>query len=304
MVALLSMKSVVIHVLKLVAVSLITTVAYIAVSLFIPFSEKLVSANQAGTPSILLYLYLFNLWICLVMMFLAKQPDARSERLWLMSSLVLITAVMPQVETLFFHDAFPVLTTSDVLFFILSASVPILVGFPLCLRFFHRVSDIQSDHIRFTVSLYLVYKLGIIGLAYVGVYFVFGYFVAWQEIDLRLFYSGSTEDNGFFGVLKDNLAEMPMIYPFQFVRGVLFGLFVLPVIHVFQNRKHGSLWGLVIVLISAGMGLIIPNVLFPDSVRWAHFREMMTSMSFFAIVIWWTFKNNLTVSAKNEKRIH
>ncbi|MGC3945708.1 MAG: hypothetical protein QM762_14505, partial [Chryseolinea sp.] len=114
--------------------------------------------------------------------------------------------------------------------------------------------------------------------------------VAWKVSDLRVFYSGQATDNGFIGGLIANVDERPTIFPFQFLRGVLFGLFVLPLMHMFSDQPRTLLISLVLVFSSVGIMLIIPNVLFPDNVRWAHFRELMSSMIIFAVVIWWVYQ--------------
>ena len=131
------------------------------------------------------------------------------------------------------------------------------------------------------------------------VYFVFGYYVAWQVKDLRIFYSGHPDDNGFLSILGNNFHENPVIYPFQFVRGVLFGLFVLPLVNMFRTRPVVLLVSLILVFLSLGVSLVIPNFLFPDTVRWAHFEEMTSSMFVFAIIVWFVYeKLEFSVSRK------
>jgi hypothetical protein len=118
---------------------------------------------------------------------------------------------------------------------------------------------------------------------------MFGYFVAWQSEDLRFFYSGNRTDQGFIASLITNYQENPGIYPFQFLRGVLFALSVLPLVSMFQGKSKTLLMSLMLVMATTAMGLIIPNFLFPDAVRWAHFREMISSMLVFAVVIWFVY---------------
>jgi len=112
---------------------------------------------------------------------------------------------------------------------------------------------------------------------------VFGYFVAWQFSELRVFYSGSTEKLGFWGKLLDNFRTNPVIYPFQIIRGILFGLFIVPLALII-DKKITFVISVCLVYLCTAIMLIIPNVLFPDTVRLAHLLEMTSSMLLFGTI--------------------
>lgn len=135
----------------------------------------------------------------------------------------------------------------------------------------------------------LIVKVLIIGFLYAIIYFLFGYFVAWQFEDLRIFYSGSPFKESFLEKLMTNVNENPVIYLFQVVRGILFGLFILPVVYLFRNKSKALLVSTILIYETTAICLIIPNALFPDSVRWGHFIEMSTSMLLFAFVTWFVY---------------
>jgi len=203
---------------------------------------------------------------------------------------------MAQIETFFFNSAFHNLTNPDIFFIMMANGVIIFAGVPLAVKLFgkRRKAPIENHYIRESLSSFsfsqLIIKLGLIGICYLIVYFTFGYYVAWQIKDLRIFYSGNPGDNGFISVLADNFHQKPAIYPFQFIRGVLFGLFVLPLVSMFKERPRVLLLSLILVFLSPGISLVIPNFLFPDTVRWAHFREMISSMFVFAVIVWLIYK--------------
>jgi hypothetical protein len=108
----------------------------------------------------------------------------------------------------------------------------------------------------------------------------FGYFIAWQFEDLRIFYSGSPEKLNFFGQLVNNMKTNPVIYPFQILRGILFGISIVPFLKMIC-KKQVFLTSVSLVFSCTAVMLIIPNVLFPDTVRLAHLLEMTSSMLFF-----------------------
>ena len=121
------------------------------------------------------------------------------------------------------------------------------------------------------------------------IYFLFGYFVAWQFSDVREFYSGTTEKQTFISLMIGNFQNSNVV-TFQFLRGILFSTFILPIVFMFKDKNKQLLISLVLVYLSTAIVLIIPNFLFPETVRWAHFIEMMTSMTAFAVITWLVWK--------------
>lgn len=89
------------------------------------------------------------------------------------------------------------------------------------------------------------------------------------------------------------------IIPFQLFRGVLFATFVLPVVLMYRNKSHKLLISLILIYTTTAIVLIIPNFLFPDTVCWAHFIEMITSMILFSVITWLVWqKRNPTNKSK------
>jgi hypothetical protein len=190
---------------------------------------------------------------------------------------------MTQIETLFFGDAFTVLTKLDIILLMLAGLFPLLGTIPLLILFFQNKNDVYEKH---TVNIKkMIVKLGIIGVIYLCVYFAFGYFVAWQFEELRIFYSGSAEKLSFFEQLANNVKANPVIFPFQILRGILFGCFVIPLIHMVTKSKLVFISSVCLAYLCTAIVLLIPNVLFPDMVRIGHFIEMTSSMLLFGIIV-------------------
>ena len=280
-------KSVIINSLKFIIIVVVSTFAFITVSVLLPYSKTFREANQNADPSGVVFVLLTIILISGTAVFLVTHSGSYSK-IKLACSLVLIIACMPQTETLFFIHAFPALTRADVLLITVANTMPIIIAVIFASLFFKPVIDKPFSTIEFDRK--LIVKMGLAGLGYSIIYFVFGYFVAWQEESLRFFYSGSMADNGFIGTLKDNFVDKPMIYPFQFLRGVLFFVFTIPTATFLQKHSGLFLIGLLLIMLSMSIWLTIPNVLMPDMVRWAHFREMISSMSVFALVLYFIFK--------------
>lgn len=133
-----------------------------------------------------------------------------------------------------------------------------------------------------------VWKLAVIIAAYWLLYYGAGYFIAWQNPDVRAFYGG--EDLGSFWLqMQFNLVNDPWLPPYQALRALLWVLCALPVI----NMTTGSPWraALLVGLIFAvpsNMGHLLANPLIPDnSVRMSHLVETMSSTFVFGLIVVW-----------------
>ncbi len=279
-------------ILRFILLVFVTTIAFLGVSAILPYSGAFKAASANTDPSGIIYVLITDAWICMTIMYIVKHSRWKPSRLIpaLMFSLFFIYSFMAQIETYFFSAAFKILTKKDIFLIMLANGVIIFTGVPLAVKLFGkgRRSD-TGNRIRYLPSFsfsQMIIKLTVIGIIYMIIYFVFGYYVAWQVKDLRIFYSGHPDDYGFMSVLTNNFHQNPVIYPFQFLRGLLFGLFVLPLAVMFKDRPGVLLISLILVFLSLGVSLIIPNFLFPDTVRWAHFAEMISSMFVFAITVW------------------
>jgi hypothetical protein len=132
------------------------------------------------------------------------------------------------------------------------------------------------------------WKLALVAIAYMALYFSAGYFIAWQNPNLVAFYGGS--DPGSFWLQMRNILETsPETLPFQFMRGVLFALFALPVIRMYRGRPWEAAF-LVALLLSVpfNIGHLMLNPLMPDaSVRFSHMIETASSNFVFGLIIVW-----------------
>ena len=133
------------------------------------------------------------------------------------------------------------------------------------------------------------WKLALLAVAYVVLYWSAGYFIAWQNPELRAFYGQPGEPVPFFTHTANTLRQDPMIFALQFVRAVLWVLCALPVI---RGARLGPAWTAVLVglLFSApqNVGQILANPLMPvASVRLSHMIETASSTFLFGVLVVW-----------------
>lgn len=129
------------------------------------------------------------------------------------------------------------------------------------------------------------WKLGALAVIYLGLYWSAGYFIAWQNPELRAFYGQPGEPLPFWTQVTGDL----WLIPFQLLRGVLWTLFTLPVV---RGSRVNAWWTALLIglLLSVpqNIGHILPNPLIPiASVRLSHLVETASSTFIFGLVIVW-----------------
>ncbi len=188
---------------------------------------------------------------------------------------------MTQIETAYFLEAFPLLQGSfEVYRMVLRGAlwgVGTSVASALMTGGFRKTA--QSREPRFTMDPgRALARTAVLGAAYLALYLLFGYFVAWQSEAVRLFYSGSAEKLGFLAQWGSSFLEKPEIPVFQWFRGCLWILCLVPLFLGFSGSRSelALLSGLALGLLPTAQ-LAFPNPLMPPAVSLAHFLEVSLS---------------------------
>jgi hypothetical protein len=130
-------------------------------------------------------------------------------------------------------------------------------------------------------------RFGILAFVYLTLYYLFGYYVAWQNPELRLYYSGTTELKSFYQMMYATATGTPWMLLFQFGRGFLWALFAYPVVRMLNSRRI-EIAGIIAALFAVGsFALFIPNPLMPASVAHSHFWETLGSDLLFGAIAGW-----------------
>ena len=204
-----------------------------------------------------------------------------------------VTTAMAQIETAYFLTGLtlpPGLLPRLVLMGFLTA----VIFIPLAVVILWRVRKQPVDSLpneRLVMPLrQWLWKLAAIMPIYLLLYYGAGYFIAWQNPELRAFYGG-TDPGSFFAQLLSIIQNDPWLTPFQMVRSLLWVMFVLPVIRM----TRGSAWWTAVVVglllaVPMNIGHILPNPLFPlASIRLSHLIETSSSNFIFGLAITWLF---------------
>jgi hypothetical protein len=131
------------------------------------------------------------------------------------------------------------------------------------------------------------WKLGVIALLYVILYFTFGYFIAWQSPEVRAYYNG-TDPGSFVAQMATVVRDTPWLIPFQILRAMLWTALALPVIRMMKGERLETALavGLLFAVVMNAQ-LLLPNAYMPEAVRMAHLAETASSNFLFGVFIGW-----------------
>lgn len=185
---------------------------------------------------------------------------------------------LTQMETVFFLDAIG-MTGAQVAAVLLTGLTMALVTVSVSLaaeRIYKKKAS-QTPYIpRLVTKGWLRPVLILTVIVYPLLYLVFGHFIAWQNPDLRVFYTGSDELRPFTSQIIDSFIGEGL-YPFQVLRGFLWVLVALPLIGMLGvSPGRIVLFALANALIPASM-LLLPNPFMPASVAVSHLYETASS---------------------------
>ena len=150
--------------------------------------------------------------------------------------------------------------------------------------------DGSGERSRMPTGQFMIKFLVLSIVIYPLIYFLFGYFVAWQSPHIREYYSGITHMLPFFRHFENLFRSNPLILPWQMFRGLIWVL----VIVIFTRMQKGPGWmkalslGLFLSLLMNAQ-MLIPNPIMPADVRFVHFIETASSNFLFGLMGVWLF---------------
>lgn len=199
------------------------------------------------------------------------------KAIWVVAYFFVIQFFLTQMETMFFGQSIGIQNDQVVSILIagfIMSSITVLVGIVTINKMF----SVPKQTFRLTVTewrSFFVPFLVLICIVYPLIYLTFGYYIAWQNENLRIFYTKSSEMNSFFDALADSFAKG--IYFFQILRAAIWVIVSLPVIVMLRDWKaQYFLVGVLTSLLPASL-LFIPNPYMPRDIAMTHFVETASS---------------------------
>ena len=134
-----------------------------------------------------------------------------------------------------------------------------------------------------------LWKLAVIYLAYLLLYFAAGYFIAWQNPELRAFYGSPGEPLPFFQHMASVFINDPWLTPYQLLRTLIW----VAGAYLIIRGSRLPFWQTALVVgltlsLPQNIGHILPNPLMPlNSVRISHLIETASSTFIFGVIVTW-----------------
>ncbi len=244
----------------------------------------LVSALNAGIILYLIYRSRYTGWKLITSVFLISFG---------------IQYFMSQIETLWFNDSLglPVMGIAAIVF---GGAFTLFVFAVLAVWITRKFKSEEGSVDDQSQSKYGWKKIIILSIViWPIIYFAFGYYVAWQFADLRLFYSGSTEIESLAYMMKENI--LSGLYLFQFFRGFIWVFIGILVLKLAKGSRVSTavLLGLLFTILGCS-GLLLPNPFMPETVRYAHLLETSTSSFIWGfLIVWVLWKPELSMEPEN-----
>ena len=245
------MKATLIIAVRLLLLTIIYFVCFAAVSAAL-LSSRIGPSNPSNGPATLAPLLLVSFLNTLVLGLVIIRSSSTGGKLILAIFIILfgVTTVMSQIETAFFITRLP--TGFLPRLFVSGAIVAALYSLLAVFILGKRKSSLStgSDRPRrfdMTVNEWVA-KLLLIVIAYIVIYFSFGYFIAWRNPAVRAYYGGQ-DPGSFLAQMTNVLRDTPWLLPFQAVRAILWTAIAVLVIRLMKGRWWES--GLAVTLLFA-----------------------------------------------------
>jgi len=222
----------------------------------------------------------------LILVWAARRTSLKGLALW-MQLLVLsfgAQTFMTQIETAYFISAFPLLHGNFELYHLVLRGLVTSALFTLLVTWIvGGFSKSPRPRPMFMMTMNDAVKTGAwLAVIYIALYMLFGYFVAWQSQELRLFYGGPAELNSFVAQWGLSLMQRPELPVFQYFRGILWLLCLVPLFIGFSGNRVE-----LVVLSALALGLLptaqlaFANPLMPAGVSAFHFVAVSISTGIF-----------------------
>ncbi|HKL13078.1 MAG TPA: hypothetical protein VJ907_05675 [Halanaerobiales bacterium] len=297
------MKKQIINTIKFISLYIIFVLAIILPTFIIPVSTEIQARISADMQSKLFLLMLFVSLLGTVSLVVVVNFSNWSKLklfLGLSFSFFGIEYFMAQIETLYFIEAFSFMPIIEIFYILIRGLITTFIVVAASILFFGRDKNSVKNKFKYNITninkIKWLKKSLIFAVLYIIFYLIFGYFIAWQYEEVRIFYTGITENISFFEQVLYNIKNMNFFLPYHFLRGILWVIFSIPIILMMAGNKKKTIISLLLLFAYHGLQIIMAQGFFPPEVIVAHTIETTISASIYGILIGYLFY----IPVKNE----
>lgn len=259
-------------------------ISLLAANVVFPLSPEIMKAGESASgflsaPLAILFNAAAN---ALVLVWAARRSTFKGWKLigQLLALSFGVQVFQTQIETGYFLPAFPLLNGNFQLYVLIARGLVTSLLFVLLVAWMcGGFSKGERPPSAFVVTAEKAVRQGAwLAAVYFILYLLFGYYIAWQFQELRLFYGGPAELNGFFEQWLSTLMTKPEMPFFQYARGVVWLLCLVPLFKGFAGGRFEltALSALALALLPTAQ-LSFANPLMPAGVSYGHFWEVLIS---------------------------
>ena len=199
-----------------------------------------------------------------------------------------VTTFMPQIESAVFLTRLPPGTLPRLFLMGALIAAPFSVLSVLILgKRKNETVDAEREFRLVMPASEWAWKIVIIAVAYLILYFTFGYFIAWRNPAVREYYGG-IDQGGFAGQIGRVLRNTPWLIPFQIARAICWVALAVPVIRMLKGQRTETTLAIgLLFAVLMNAQILLPNPYMPEPVRMAHLVETASSNLIFGIFVGW-----------------
>jgi hypothetical protein len=237
---------------RLILASIAMSIAYIVSTFFISQTELTMTPEEASWAGIALFL------VSTINALVLSYPTLRSRwhGLKLIGVVFLVQfgveTFLTQIESLYFNRTLQI-STSEMTGIVSAGAIRALIFAPLAVWFLGRMKGSGKPEEKMPalrVSAWIWRFTGLTVL-YPIIYFLFGYYVAWQWEETRLLYSGTRDILPLVTYFRGVFASDPYFIPFQLMRGAMWTAIAILIVNMMNTRRWES--ALAVALVFAGL---------------------------------------------------
>jgi hypothetical protein len=279
------MKSAAFVVLKLIALTIILLICFGVAASVVGLGGNSQTSGQAGAGVLPLLVVCFLETTVLTYLILRSRWTG-----WRLTAAVFfvfygVTTFMSQIESGVFLTRLPagVLPRLFLMGALIAAPFSMLAVFILGKGKSDTVDTQPNSRLVMPASEW-AWKLAVIAVAYLILYFTFGYFIAWRQPAVREYYGG-IDPGSFVAQMGTVLQNTPWLIPFQIVRAMCWVALALPVVRMLKGKWPETALAIGLLFsVVMNARLLLPNPYMPEPVRMAHFgRNSLLEFDFWSI---------------------